>query len=359
MADVYGESCAIVEVVLSMTFGCRHRSLKGGRMYIEEDTLDDAMHEILRRLLAEKEIITASRGDFKEFFGAFLHLRNPRARLSRSEGKGKIFSALGEFLWYLSGDTKLDFIDYYVPRRFKKESDDQVRVRSGYGDRLLNWRNLNQLENVVSLLKGKPSTRRAVIQLFDAEDLVGNFKSIPCTCTLQFLIRGDALHLIASMRSNDAYIGLPHDVFSFTMLQELIARSIGLELGEYKHSAGSLHLYSDDFASAQAYLDEGYQSKQMAMPPMPQEEPWESIMALQAIEKAIRGGEVVDLAVSSLDEYWKDLARLLQAYSASKHHDVAELERLKIEMHSRVYRMFIEARADMLSEKPLTRIAGV
>ena len=161
-------------------------------MYIEQDTLDDVMNELLRRLLDEKEIIHATRGDFKEFFGVCFHLHNPRARLSRSEGKGKIFSALGELFWYLSGDTMLDFIDYYVPRRFKKESDDQVRVRSGYGDRLFNWRNLNQFHNVVKLLQDKPSSRRAVIQLFDAEDLASNYKSIPCTCTLQFLIRGDA-----------------------------------------------------------------------------------------------------------------------------------------------------------------------
>lgn len=326
-------------------------------MYIEQETLDDVMNDLLRRLLDVKETVLASRGEFKELFGVCFHLRNPRARLSRSEGKGKIFSALGEFFWYLSGDTKLDFIDYYVPKRFQEESDDQVTVRSGYGDRLFNWRNLNQFQNVVELLKSKPSSRKAVVQLFDAEDLAKDYKSIPCTCTLQFLIRDNALHLFTSMRSNDAFIGLPHDVFSFTMLQELIASIVGVQVGEYKHCAGSLHLYKDKFAAAQTYLDEGYQSI-TPMPSMPVNGAWESIEKLKSLEQDIRNGEAVDLQATDLAEYWKDLARLLQAYAAWKHDDDEELERLKGEMHSRGYRMFIEARVDSLLERRAVRKAS-
>lgn len=194
-------------------------------------------------------------------FGYCLHLKNPRARLSRSEGKGKVFSALGELFWYLSGDTRLDFINYYIRDRFKIESDDQVRVRSGYGERLFSFRGMNQLQNIIRLLTEKPTSRRAVIQLFDATDLEHHYLSIPCTCTIQVLARDGYLHMFVSMRSNDAYLGLPHDIFAFTMLQELIARSVGMEIGEYKHCAGSLHLYEEHFESAFNFLNEGWQSR--------------------------------------------------------------------------------------------------
>lgn len=256
-------------------------------MFGTHDTLDDMLQDVLKALLAERTCVVATRGDFTELFGVNLHLRNPRARLSRSEDKSKVFSALGEFLWYLSGETKLDFIDYYVPGRFQEESDDQITVRSGYGERLFSFNGVNQVENVIKLLSAKRSSRRAVIQLFDATDLVTNYKSIPCTCTLQFMARDDRLNMFVSMRSNDAFLGLPHDVFSFTMLQELVARAVGMEVGEYKHCAGSLHLYKRDVARATRYLEEGYQSK-IAMPSMPHGDPWASIRALQVYEQGLR-----------------------------------------------------------------------
>ena len=92
-------------------------------MYVQEGSLDGLLRHVLEALLAEEKLVTAGRGDFKEVFGGCLHLTNPLARLSRTESKGKVYSALGEFLWYLSKDTRLDFIDYYIPGRFQKEPD--------------------------------------------------------------------------------------------------------------------------------------------------------------------------------------------------------------------------------------------
>ena len=79
---------------------------------------------------------------------------------------------------------------------------------------------------VIKTLSEKPTTRQAVVQILDAEDISEQHKNVPCTCTLQFFARGRRLHMVASMRSNDAYIGLPHDVFAFTMIQEIVARAL-------------------------------------------------------------------------------------------------------------------------------------
>jgi len=320
-------------------------------MLITAGSLDDMLREVLEQLLNVPTKVTASRGDFRELFGPVLHLTNPRARLSRSEKKGKLFSALGELFWYLSGATRLDFIDYYVPGRFKVESDDGVSVRSGYGERLFSHRGVNQVRNVIDLLSKKKTSRRAVIQLFDASDLSEAYKSIPCTCTLQFLIRDDRLSLFVAMRSNDAYIGLPHDVFAFTMLQELIARSIGVEVGEYKHCAGSLHLYDEHEAAARSYLDEAWQST-IAMPSMPAGEPWSAVRALQSVEEDLRKGGVVDVDGLALPDYWKDLARLLRAYRASRSKDAATMQSMSDALTTDVYQVFLRARLDNLGEQP-------
>ena len=95
--------------------------------------------------------------------------------------------------------------------RYEDDCVDGKTIHGGYGPRLFAWnRNgtvVHQINNVLALLKRKPSSRRAVIQFFDAADIAKDHIEIPCTCTLQFLIRNRRLHLFASMRSNDAFLG--------------------------------------------------------------------------------------------------------------------------------------------------------
>lgn len=321
--------------------------------YFEANTLDDLLREVFSRLLKCSEMTNASRGDFREILGATLVLNNPRARLSRTESKGKVFSALGELFWYLSGKNSLDFIDYYLSR-YGKESDDKVTVRSGYGERLFSHHGQNQIENVISLLKDKRTSRRAVIQLFDASDLSEEFVSIPCTCTLQFMIRSEKLSLIVTMRSNDVYIGLPHDVFAFTMLQEIVARSLNVDIGKYIHFAGSLHLYEEHSDSVRKYINEGWQLP-TAMDAMPEGDPWIDIAGVKQVEAKIRAGENVDISSLGLSPYWSDICRLFLAY---RHHKIGKVDASKgqkgcldvrREMSSATYNVFLDMKIDALS----------
>lgn len=317
-------------------------------MDIREDTLDDLMNVTLDTLVREGTRETASRGEFVEAVGCHLVLTNPLARLSRSENRGKLFSALGELFWYLSKDTKLSFIEHYIPRVYAKESDDGIRVRSGYGDRIFSFRGYDQLRNVTTLLTEKRTSRRAVIQLFDAEDLSQPFKSVPCTNSIQFLIRDNKLHAIVSMRSNDAYLGLPHDVFTFTMIQEIVARTVGADLGTYHHFAGSLHLYESEREDAERYLRERWQSK-ISMPEIPNGDPWAEIERTMAIEERARSGNYKDTDVGNAP-YWSDIGRLLCVYSASKQRDFEYIEATKNRMESKVYDTFLLARLDKARE---------
>lgn len=321
-------------------------------MYISEETLDDVMNEVFRNLLELPFNVRATRstnlGDSSEIIGVLVNITNPRARLSRTETRGKAFSALGEFLWYMSKSNDLDFIRYYIDK-YNEESDDGKTVHGGYGPRLFNFRNsINQIENVINLLRKRNSTRKAVIQLFDAADINENHKEVPCTCTLQFFIRNNKLHMLTSMRSNDAYWGLPHDVFAFTMLQEIIARSLSIELGEYKHSVGSLHLYKKHEKLAQQYLKEKFQST-TAMPPMPLMNPWASVNILLGVESKIRNNKEVEMFSLLLDPYWADIARLLQIHSLFELNSLEAVKNVQLEMTSNVYDIFIERR--LLDEK--------
>ena len=190
---------------------------------------------------------------------------------------------------------------------------------------------------MIGLLRRKPSSRKAVIQLFDAQDILEEHSDIPCTCTIQFMIRRDRLDMFTNMRSNDAFWGLPHDVFCFTMLQEIVARSLSVEIGSYKHAAGSLHLYEPSIDAAERFIEEGWQPTEAVMPPMPIGDPWPSISTLLKAESGIRSdGTLPGIALEEPDPYWADLIRLLQVFRYKKDKDADRIKetRSKIEPSS-------------------------
>jgi len=294
---------------------------------ITADSVDDLMHKTFKTLRKEGENVSASRGakkTIREIIDAKLVLKNPLARLSISESRSTPFSAFGEFLWYYSGRRDLEFIEYYI-RRYKNWSDDGETIYDAYGPRIKGEDDFpNQLMNIINLLKRRRNSKKAVIQIYSGEDLDKHInlsvKNIPCTLGFQFLIRDDELTMIVNMRSNDVIWGLPHDLFSFTMFQEIVAREVGCELGEYVHNVGSLHYYTDTGIEERIndYLHEGYQdSESCIMPKMP-EAALSQLDKIIIIEDDFRQGNEVNIAKYKLNDYWKDVAILLQCYSLKK-----------------------------------------
>lgn len=317
--------------------------------YFCSETIDDLMRYVIEGIRSEGERVQASKGECKELRGVLLEVSSPRARISRTETRGKPFSCLGELCWYLSGINELGFIAYYLPS-YQKSADGDV-IFGGYGPRLFNWGGLNQWDHVESLLRRRSTSRQAVIQLFDAWDIAEEHKDIPCTCTLQFMVRNGKLHMFTSMRSNDVTLGLPHDVFSFTMLQEIMARTLAVELGIYKHYVGSLHLYTKNEEEAQRFLDEGWQTTEISMPPMPLGNPWPAIKLLLKAEAAMRSGMVDPQGiqgVKELDSYWGDLIRLLQVLRLTKNKDTDGMEKLVQQISSSAYRTFVLKKLETL-----------
>lgn len=262
-------------------------------------------------------------------------------------------------LWYLAGSNKLDFISRYIPP-YKDESKDGTTVHGAYGPRLFKMRNgVNQIENIIDLLDRKPSSRRAVIQLFNAEDLVGEHAEIPCTTTLQFLIRDDRLHLLTNLRSNDAYLGLPHDIFCFTMLQEIVATKLGRDLGEYRQYVGSMHIYDRHYKAASKYLEEGFQRRD-PMPKMPKSDPFDIIPKVLDAERRIRQNETFLAADEFEHSYWADIVRLLQVFHETGQTD--RLDELKAELSFQIYRYYLDGRRKMKprsADRPIEPTLGI
>jgi thymidylate synthase len=318
-------------------------------MHLSAGTLDDLLLKAFKKILQEGDRVKASKGWNTELFGVLLELKNPTARLSRTETKGTVFSCLGETLWYLGKSNELSFIEYYISG-YGKFSDDGKTVHGAYGPRIFSMRHgVDQIHNVIGLLRKKPSSRQAVIQIFNAEDLLKDYKDIPCTCTLQFLIRKGYLHAVTHMRSNDAFLGLPHDVFAFTFFQEILARTLGLKLGTYKHAVGSLHIYDEDLPKVRRFVGEGWQAR-IAMPEMPTGNPWPNIARLLSAEQRIRKGQRP--SSGRLSPYWADLIRLLQVFALTK--EKKPVDTVATKMTSSIYGSYIKKR---VASKALATVA--
>jgi thymidylate synthase len=112
------------------------------------------------------------------------------------------------------------------------------------------------LARVVALLQEDPDTRRAVLSIYDTrEDLSKDTRDVPCTQGIQFLLRGGVLNMRVTMRSNDAWLGLPYDLIQFQVLLLAVSAALGVEPGTYHHSVGSLHLYDQHVPLAKVAAD--------------------------------------------------------------------------------------------------------
>lgn len=326
-------------------------------MFFRDETLDDALHSLISAVLEHGVAVSSTKGENIEITGVSVEIDNPRARLSRTETRGKPFSCLGELMWYLAGSDKLDFIEYYIPM-YQDFVEDDGTIHGGYGPRIFPVEGNNQFDSVLALLKRKPETRQAVIQIFSGNDIVAQKKDTPCTCTLQFLLRDQCLHLIACMRSNDAYLGFPHDVFSFTMLQEIMAAELGVNIGKYQHFAGSMHIYESQLDEARQFIREGFQATLNPMPPMPPEKTKPALTSLLSVEKLLRTQKNAKLSsseIESLPEYWQDIARLLFVYRCHRNQDLDGLVETRKEFRSDVYDLFVERKIEELRNKQMKK----
>jgi thymidylate synthase len=310
--------------------------------YMKADSIDDLMRQGLESICEHGTFITPSKGRCQELTGVTLELTRPRARISQSASRGKMVSALGELSWYLAGNDDARFMNYYVPG-YEKYADDGITVHGAYGPRIFGSAQPNQFQVIKALLQHKSDSRQAIVQIFEKRDTETQHKDIPCTCSFQFMVRDSRLNLIVYMRSNDIIKGFAHDVFSFTMMQELMARSLDLELGTYKHVVGSFHLYDTARDIAEQYLAEGYH-QHIEMPQMPAGDPWSAIELFLKAEADARCHDQPEADLSALHPYWADLVRVLQAYKFSKSSSTAEIERLLVSLSDDFYSPFIVGR---------------
>jgi thymidylate synthase len=309
------------------------------------DSLDELQCWVFERLLGEGRHVSPRGLPTLEISPVQLSLANPRRRLLTSGArKWNLPLAVGEFCWHVSASNKLSFIRYYSSRWGDFADDEQTIRGSCYGYRLFHPQGSapSQWKVAQTLLSRDPLSRRAVLlmaQPLCVDDM--NARDVACSSSLQFLVRNGRLDALLNMRSNDAYWGLPYDVFFFTMLQELLATELGLELGVYHHSVGSLHLYSRHVEHARKVLRD---TKWLDLE-MPKMSDVDELGQFLAAERAIRvGGSDAQSHVRTLPAYWRSLAQVLAHFASIR--DVANASSIGDFPSESVYKEFFNNRVD-------------
>lgn len=275
-------------------------------------SVDQIQHWLLDALLAEGNAV-APRGDSTmELLGIGFKLSNPRARMMANRARRwSPALAVGEFAWHVSGCDKVAPIAYYAPR-WLNFSDDGVHIRgSCYGNRIFSpTEGESQWTRMLTLLKSDLQTRRAILSVQQPADeaLRPSSNDVPCVTSCQFVVRDGKVNAILHMRSNDVIWGLPYDVFFFTMIQEMLALSLNLDLGDYYHFAGSMHVYSRHFERAENILKSG-ETVGSSMPAM------QHLDGLPTFLDAERELRVHGRTDKQLHPYWNDLIQPLRDHA--------------------------------------------
>jgi len=206
-------------------------------MFVKGDTFCDIFKE-LRTALIGAPIVSPRNQATKELLSVSFELTNPRNRLIyHPKRKYNYAFNVAEMISYLSGINSVQYMDFWNSN-YKNFSDNGVNFRGNYGERLKFY-----ITELIEKLRSNPDTRQATLSIYNSEDMMRETKDAPCTLALDFKIRNKKLHMHVFMRSNDLIWGLMYDLPAFTMMQEILANTVGVELGSYNHTAASLHVY--------------------------------------------------------------------------------------------------------------------
>lgn len=210
-------------------------------------TIDDAFRCLLSRVLVEGIPVESRNGMTLELANQALIIEQPTKRYLHTPGRNNNpFAAIAETMWVLAGRNDLAYLTPYLKRAPNYSDDDGVTWRAGYGPRLRNWNGVDQVSQVRMLLDASPISRRAVISLFNPELDFEDSKDIPCNNWMHFTVREGRLELTVVARSTDVWFGFSAiNAFEWSVLLEMMARWLQLEIGCLTFFTSSLHLYTE------------------------------------------------------------------------------------------------------------------
>ncbi len=167
-------------------------------------------------------------------------------------------SIIHELLWFLKGDTNIAYLKENGVGIWDEWADENGNLGPVYGYQWRNWPtpdggHIDQIKNLVDGIKKNPDGRRHIVSAWNVPD-ISNMALPPCHCLFQFYVANGKLSCQLYQRSADVFLGVPFNIASYALLTMMVAQVCGLEPGEFIHTFGDAHLYSNHFDQAKLQL---------------------------------------------------------------------------------------------------------
>lgn len=167
-------------------------------------------------------------------------------------------SIIHELLWFLKGDTNIGYLAQNGVRIWDEWADAQGNLGPVYGKQWRSWacpdgRVIDQISDVLSQIKNNPDSRRLIVTAWNPADL-DKMALAPCHCLFQFYVADGKLSCQLYQRSADAFLGVPFNIASYALLTHMMAQVSGLQVGDFVHSFGDVHLYVNHLEQARLQL---------------------------------------------------------------------------------------------------------
>ena len=167
-------------------------------------------------------------------------------------------SIIHELLWFLAGDTNIAYLKTHGVRIWDEWADENGDLGPVYGSQWRSWptpdgQHVDQISELIQQLKSNPDSRRHIVSAWNVAE-IDNMKLPPCHCLFQFYVADGKLSCQLYQRSADVFLGVPFNIASYALLTMMVAQVCDLEVGDFVHTLGDAHLYSNHVDQVQTQL---------------------------------------------------------------------------------------------------------
>lgn len=168
-------------------------------------------------------------------------------------------SIIYELLWFLRGDTNVQYLQEHGVRIWNEWAREDGDLGPIYGYQWRSWPDyqgghIDQIQQIIDQLRRDPDSRRMLVSAWNVAQL-DQMALAPCHCLMQFYVAEGRLSLQLYQRSADVFLGVPFNIASYALLLMMIAQVTGLEVGDFVHTFGDVHIYRDHLEQVELQLE--------------------------------------------------------------------------------------------------------
>ncbi|MDL0437110.1 MULTISPECIES: thymidylate synthase [unclassified Niallia] len=167
-------------------------------------------------------------------------------------------SIIHELLWFLNGDTNIKYLQDNNVRIWNEWADENGNLGPVYGHQWRSWTardgsTIDQIAELIHTIKNNPDSRRMIVSAWNVGD-IPDMALPPCHCLFQFYVADGKLSCQLYQRSADVFLGVPFNIASYALLTYMIAQVCDLEVGEFIHTFGDVHIYNNHIEQVELQL---------------------------------------------------------------------------------------------------------